>query len=75
MTTIDKTPLERLIEIFGSPEKAAKKLKLKNRQVVEQWIARGGYIPYCHGTRVMRATKGRISNFEVWLAAARARKE
>lgn len=71
---MEKKPLEVLKEMFGGPTNIARKCKLPNKANVEYWY-KVGYIPYCHGTRVMRATGGRIKAIDVWLAAAKARME
>jgi len=76
MTEAKKPPIEKLMDIYGNAEAAARALapKVKGRQVVEYWIKQG-YIPYSHGTRVMRATMGAITAFEIWMDATKKRRD
>jgi len=69
-----KPPIEKLMDIYGNAEAAHRALapKVKSRQVIEYWVKQG-YIPFCHGTLVMRVTMGAIDRFDIWMDASEKR--
>ena len=58
------SPLEKLMDMFGSTSKIATKLEL-DRQVVDGWYSRGR-IPFLRGSLIEQKTNGEIKKNEVW---------
>ena len=64
-----KCAIDKLIEHFGSSNKAAKALGV-DRQVTDIWVKQG-YIPFKRGEQIEKATNGLITAHEVYDSAAR----
>lgn len=62
--TDKKSPLERLMELYGSTSKIATKLEV-DRQVVDGWYSRGR-IPFLRGSLIHEKTNGVITKNEIW---------
>tara|TARA_R110000764_G_scaffold210447_1_gene296366 strand:- start:18 stop:236 length:219 start_codon:yes stop_codon:yes gene_type:complete len=65
------TPINKLIDMYGTATKAGLAIGLK-RQVIEHWV-KNGYIPHKKATYVQTKTGGAITNIKIWLAADRAK--
>jgi DNA-binding transcriptional regulator YdaS (Cro superfamily) len=58
------SPLDKLMELYGSTSKIATKLEL-DRQVVDGWYSRGR-IPFLRGTLIEEKTNGEITKNDIW---------
>lgn len=58
------SPLDKLMDMFGSTSKIATKLEL-DRQVVDGWYSRGR-IPFLRGSLIEEKTNGEIKKNEIW---------
>ena len=62
--TKKQSPLEKLLELYGSTSKIAIKLEV-DRQVVDGWYSRGR-IPFLRGSLIEEKTGGKVKKGEVW---------